>query len=586
MKSESQSAQEPASQSSVAAVEAEGRLLAEAERSGLGRRLAIYTRLSGPGWLQSALTLGGGSMGSSLYLGVLAGYSMLWVQPVAMILGIVMLSAIGYVALSTRQRPFAAINEHVNPVLGWGWALASLAANMVWCMPQYSLLTGVVQQNLLPNTLGADSAMGDQGAKLAIVTAVLVITTLITWAYDSGSWGVRLYEWMLKLIVAMIVLCFIGVVFQLARTGDGLPWGEIAAGFIPDVSRIFRPSPAYAELVAALPEKWQQFWTARIVDQQRDVLISAAATAVGINMTFLLPYSLLARGWDKRFRGMARFDLATGMLIPYMLATSCVIIAAGSRFQPTPTSSDVVDAAAIERLSDKAIAELAEARLAYTVGADQFAAMTPEEVAAQIEPLGPAELTLAGNLVRRDAFDLARSLQPLTGEFFANIIFGVGVLGMTLSTITLLMLNSGFVICEMLGIPPKGWPHRFGTLAAAIGALGPFVWGGERAAFYLVVPTSVFGMILLPVAYWTFFLMMNQRSLLGDEMPQGGRRLAWNGLMALAAAIATVASVSSVWAKAGTYGILAIVAFVALVLAVGAIRKLSLPAPTSTANNP
>ena len=27
-------------------------------------------------------------------------------------------------------------------------------------------------------------------------------------------------------------------------------------------------------------------------------MIAAAATAVGINMTFLLPYSMLARGWD------------------------------------------------------------------------------------------------------------------------------------------------------------------------------------------------------------------------------------------------------------------------------------------------
>ena len=54
--------------------------------------LALYTRLSGPGWLQSAITLGGGALASALYLGVLTGYSMLWLQPVAMLLGIVMLT--------------------------------------------------------------------------------------------------------------------------------------------------------------------------------------------------------------------------------------------------------------------------------------------------------------------------------------------------------------------------------------------------------------------------------------------------------------------------------------------------------------
>ena len=97
--------------------------------------LAIYTKLSGPGWLQSAITLGGGSLASALYLGVLTGYSMLWLQPVAMLLGIVMLSAIAYVTLSTGKRPFQAINEHVNPVLGWGWLIAVAMANVVWSLP-------------------------------------------------------------------------------------------------------------------------------------------------------------------------------------------------------------------------------------------------------------------------------------------------------------------------------------------------------------------------------------------------------------------------------------------------------------------
>ena len=42
--------------------------------------------------------------------------------------------AIGYVTLSTGERPFKAINTHVNPVLGWGWAIATLMANCVWSL--------------------------------------------------------------------------------------------------------------------------------------------------------------------------------------------------------------------------------------------------------------------------------------------------------------------------------------------------------------------------------------------------------------------------------------------------------------------
>ena len=62
----------------MSSIEEEKKYLSNAEASGLFSRLGAYTKLSGPGWLQSAITLGGGSLASSLFLGVLAGYSLLW----------------------------------------------------------------------------------------------------------------------------------------------------------------------------------------------------------------------------------------------------------------------------------------------------------------------------------------------------------------------------------------------------------------------------------------------------------------------------------------------------------------------------
>ena len=70
-------------------------------------------------------------------------------------------------------------------------------------------------------------------------------------------------------------------------------------------------------------------------------------------------------------------------------------------------------------------------------------------------------------------------------------------------------------------------------------------------------------MVLLPIAYWTFFLMMNRRSLMGADRPEGGARLRWNTLMLLAAGIATYASLFSAWKKAGWYGLGALAAFLA-----------------------
>ncbi|MEM6507558.1 MAG: hypothetical protein AAF711_19130, partial [Planctomycetota bacterium] len=129
-------------------VEQDRAALASVEGKGFFAKLGVFTKLSGPGWLQSAITLGGGSLAGSLYIGVIGGYDMLWLQPMMMILGIVMLSAIAYVTLSTGERPFHAINKHVNPVLGWGWLFAAMIANLVWAMPQFSLGTAAMQQNL------------------------------------------------------------------------------------------------------------------------------------------------------------------------------------------------------------------------------------------------------------------------------------------------------------------------------------------------------------------------------------------------------------------------------------------------------
>ncbi|MFK7776896.1 MAG: hypothetical protein QM501_02080, partial [Gimesia sp.] len=185
-------------------IEQDRQLILDAKQKGTGAKIKVYSRLSGPGWLQSAITLGGGSLAGGLYLGILSGYHLMWLQPLAMIMGIIMLSAIGYVALSTKERPFASINNHISPVLGWGWAIATLMANLIWCMPQFALGTAALQQNLAPEIFGN----GDNGKYLA--SAVLfLISGVVIWFYDSGGWGIKLFEVILKVMVGVVVLCFI-----------------------------------------------------------------------------------------------------------------------------------------------------------------------------------------------------------------------------------------------------------------------------------------------------------------------------------------------------------------------------------------
>jgi Mn2+/Fe2+ NRAMP family transporter len=550
----------------------EERRLEQARAQGPGATLRLFARLSGPGWLQSAITLGGGSLAGALYLGVLSGYGMLWLQVVAMLLGVVMLSAIGYVTLSTGERPFGAICKHISPVLGWGWLIAVLLANLVWALPQFSLGTAALQQNLVP-ALG-----GSTGGTLVCVVLILGLSTAAIWSYGSGARGAALFEWLLKGLVGLVVLCFVAVALTLAFSGEGLPWGQILAGLLPDPSALSRPAPAFAEFIeASAAGEW---WSGRLVSQQQDVMIAAAATAVGINMTFLLPYSMLNKGWGRQHRGLAIFDLGTGLLIPFALATGCVVVASASQFHGRYDAALVEDPVAAAgsdgylttldaRLGQDFVGEAYEARsvhpaLRESLGPEVFQA----RVAASLPLFDLADRQLAAMLLKRDAVHLAGALEPLTGHLVAQLIFGIGVLGMAVSTVIILMLISGFAFCEAWGVAPGGKAHRAGALVAGlVGALGPFVWKGD-AKFYLAVPTSMFGMALLPIAYWTFFLMMNSRGLLGEQRPKGRARVIWNSLMLLASTVATFAAVTTIEKKLGYRGLAGLGLFLLLALAV------------------
>lgn len=563
-------------------IEHERQLIRDAKSKGPRATLGVYLKLSGPGWLQGAITLGGGSLAGSLYLGVLGGTSLLWLQPLAMIMGIIMLSAIGYVTLCTKERPFQAINNHVSPVLGWGWLIATLMANLVWSLPTFGLATAAIRQNLLPGVVGPE-AMPDHVGKLIVCFGIMLTCVVVVWFYASGSKGVRVFEAILKLMVAVIVACFFGVVIKMSFAEGGLNWDGILRGLIPDLNLLFSPAKTFAPFIAEVDSRFQDFWTNHIVSQQRDVMVTAAAAAVGINMTVLLPYSMRKRGWDRDFRGLAIFDLSTGLFIPYILTTGCVVIVSAMTFHTdvAPGFLGETDQAGVAIQPPKNLAgryeQVAGARILYEAGDSAFAGMTEEEKNKKIESLmdelPPADKRMAAMLVKRDAFNLAQSLAPLTGGVIAHYIFGIGVVGMAMSSAIILMLINGFVICEMLGIPSKGWPYRLGCLMPCVGVLGPFVWTGGKAQFWLMVPTSMFAMVVLPIAYFTFYLLMNQKSLLGEDMPRGTKRVLWNVLMAIAAGLAAFGSVWSLWSKMRWIGIGAIVAFVLLALVVHFVRS-------------
>jgi hypothetical protein len=524
----------------MSSIEEEKQYLAKAEASGFVSRLCAYTKLSGPGWLQSAITLGGGSLASSLFLGVLAGFSLLWLQPVAIILGVIMLCAISHVTLSTGQSPFVSINSEINPVLGWGWAIATIMANVVWCLPQFSLGTAAITQNLAPG-------LNHTAGKVGICAVLLIVASLVIWAYDKGNKGVKIFDWILKIMVGLVVVSFLGVVINMAISGK-LDWSAIGKGFIPDLSLLSEPAEIYEDYLEQTGE-FRSFWENKIVGTQRDVMIAAAATAVGINMTFFMPFVLLRRRWGREHRGLAKFDLWTALLIPYVVATSCVVIAAGSQFNGKPESAyeNYTERTLYPNL-EKGFNDLIKSRVEHETGKDMFASLAPVQQDELFANLPEANKQLAAMLVKRDAFNLAASLEALfEDKAFSHYIFGIGVVGMALSTIIILMTINGHAVCEVLGKPHKGPVFLGGSLIAGIGVLGPFVW--SDAAFWLAVPTSILGFTLIPVAYLSFFLLINNKKILGKQRPVGVARFIWNTGLLIALAIMGTAAFYVAWNK-------------------------------------
>jgi hypothetical protein len=546
-------------------------LLDDARDRGRLPLLGAFIRLSGPGWLQSAITLGGGSLAAALYLGVLTGTNFLWVQVFAMALGVIALGAISWITLTTGENPFTLLKDRVSPVLAWGWLGAVMLANVVWALPQFSLATAAVEQNLLP---------GLKGDALTVITclAVLSLSLVVVWAYGRGGRGVRIVELGLRVLVGLIVLAFFGVAWVLLSRSDGMSLSQVFAGFIPNLDLLSQPAPAYAAELAAA--RFPDLWSGIIVRQQQEVLIAAAATAVGINMTFLMPCSLLRRGWNRSFRNLAVFDLATGLLIPFVFATGCIVVASADRFHARVDQELVSDVsvavgrgAYLDRL-DNAIkegfgagtAQYEEHSIASSARAGLSEAELLERVGLAMNLVPEPDRRLASMLEKRDTFALARALEPLTGYATAHMVFGFGVLAMAVSTVIVLMLISGLAFAVAFRQQPGGVAFRWGTIVAGLGALGPFVWTGKARA-WLAVPTSNFGMILLPLAYWSFVLLMNSRRVLGDDVPKGRTRWIWNSLLVPTALVASCASAWTVHMKLGPWGLAGLAAMAIAVLA-------------------
>ncbi len=491
-----------------------------------------YAKQSGPGWIQAAVTLGGGTLVSALYLGVIGGYQFLWLQPLAMLFGYVMLVAISHVTLSKSNegdRPFKLIERHVSKFLAWGWLIASVVANVVFCSAQFALGTDAIQGSL-----------GLLKDNTYLITFLLFLFGLaMMWLFSRESKISQLLDKIIKVLVAIIVLCFFAATLTLAFNGE-VNFSALIQGLVPDFSALFQPTDAYTDFINATKD-YKGFWEQYISQSQRDIIIGAFGTAVGINMTFLLPYTLQKRGWGKADRELARFDLFFGLFIPFILGASFLIIVTASQFHAQRDSL----------VNQQAYHQVVNQRLSAEYPA--FSTLTAEEQEQLRDRLPQADKDLSVMLAKRTVTDLSLSLRPILGDW-AKLIFGVGVLAMAISTMLVHMMINGYAISEAFGQPKNAKFFLIGAFIPAFtGFLSPILWSGAIKTS-LAVPASVIATTLLPIAYLVFLLLMNSKKALGSELPKN--RIGVNIAMILALFIATFASFWAIWAKVSSSNLL------------------------------
>ncbi|TWU24569.1 divalent metal cation transporter [Bythopirellula polymerisocia] len=465
-----------------------------------------YIKRTGPGLLQSAMTLGAGSAAASVIAGASFGYKLLWVQPVAMFLGVMMLGALSNVVLTTGERPYKSFGREIGKWLVILWALGTIMASVIWHFPQYGLaasaardlgnLQGVIsvpvevteantllaaaektkdkpqinQAKANLNQVKKDTTLlglgyTNSGLMLSFGVGILIlcINIVATFNYGGDSRGVRIYEWFLRGCIALVIVMF-GIVVVAKFDVVRAEFGEICKGLFGWYG---------------IPNLWNLDGT--LNNSTVTQVLGMLGAAVGINMTFLYPYSLLKKGWGKHHKKLARWDLGMTMFLPFVMVTSLVIIA--MKVGGVYSGADVVN--------------------------------------TTMQPL-----------------EAAGVLSGVLGDNMGRIVFNLGLIGMTCGAISTHMVVCGFTFCEMLGLEQTKSRFRLFSLTPAIGILGVIA----SLPMWFPVAASAVCFTMLPIAYLAFLIMNNKRSYIGDAVGHGFSRLVFNVILVIALAVATIGS--------------------------------------------
>ena len=260
-----------------------------------------YIKLSGPGFMNAAFTLGAGSFASSVTLGAAYGYDMMWIPLYSFMFGLFML------ALATRFVCFGSMpvieaqNKYHGKFFG-SFAtglLAGCIASVVFTFGQYALGGDAIASMF--------AALGIHVPKVVCCVILMAISVPLSLLYGSGEnpKAVKMVENAMKIMIGIMLVVFGAVI---CVTGINVP-AMLKGLFIPKL-------PSGLDGIV--------------------MLIASLTATIGVMDWLLFNNGMLSRGFSEEHERLGRFDSVFGGLLPVTLVLSLVSVAFAEAFAGKP----------------------------------------------------------------------------------------------------------------------------------------------------------------------------------------------------------------------------------------------------------
>jgi len=482
----------------------EVKILESCQSAGNIKALFGYSKITGPGWWIAAASLSAGSLIGSIGLGQRLGLDGLWIQAAAMLLGIFTLFAISQITLNTQQSLFVILKNDWNKSLAIWLAFSAIITGFTWCMPQFRLGADAVVTTLLPS-------LDNKGGRVLIAVLLLILSVGLSLVYERHGPRSSIFTWTIKLLVLFIIFSAISSVI-LFFPSSGISFGDILQSLVPSYNFLIEPSPLFSNLLENSGEM-KMFWEEKILLKQRELALICFSSTLGVNIMFALPLLLLNRKWRRIHDRFSKFNLFTTCFLPFSIVSVCLTLLSAIAFHPKDLMTPEDDL-----LESTEIVDLLNQRVVHEIGYEKFRDMAPFQQDALTDALSNDEKKLASIIAGKSVKQWIASLSQTGGIYFSYLL-GVTIFAISLSTIVILMIINGHLVCEVLGKPHKGPAFQSGSLLLAISSIGPFVWSDQDN--WVSDPTYFISLAILPFALLSFTLLLNNPSIMGRMRPSG-----------------------------------------------------------------